>query len=125
MSDGGEVLTGPWKAPEPNDYPNEGGEQAANGAVGAVSLDWELLQDAANLISGQRQEEHGNPERCHDEIAKLWSWWVGIELDRHDVAIMMDLLKTARIKTGGPTLDHYRDKAGYTALAARFRFSPR
>jgi hypothetical protein len=80
-----------------------------------------ILQDAFNLIEGDRHQQHGKAERCHDEIAKLWTWWTGIQIDRHDVAVMMALLKIARTKTGGYVRDTYTDSAAYLSLAGQFR----
>lgn len=82
---------------------------------------WGILQNAANKIEGERHIQHGKAEKCHDAIAQLWTWWTGIEIDRHDVAMMFDLAKTARIKTGAYNPDDYEDKAGYTSLAGQFR----
>tara|TARA_R100001594_G_scaffold73395_2_gene107993 strand:+ start:1025 stop:1192 length:168 start_codon:yes stop_codon:yes gene_type:complete len=42
---------------------------------------------------------------------------LGIELDAHDVAILMLLLKIARTKSGNPTEDTYIDMVGYSAIA--------
>jgi hypothetical protein len=80
-----------------------------------------VLLDAYALTEGDRHQQHGSAEKCHAEIAKLWTWWTGFQIDAHDVAMMMDLLKTARIKTGGANRDCYVDKCGYSALAWRVR----
>lgn len=81
----------------------------------------EALEAAYRLIEGDRHVQHGKAERCHDEIAKLWTWWVGMEIDRHDVAIMLALLKVARVKTGAYNGDCYDDGLGYLSLAKQFR----
>jgi hypothetical protein len=82
---------------------------------------WATLQDAANLIEGTRNDQHGAREKSHAEIAKLWTWWTGFPIDAHDVAIMMTLLKLSRIKTGGYNRDSYVDGEGYLAIAAELR----
>lgn len=82
---------------------------------------WQILQEAANLVEGERNEQHGAREKCHAEIAKLWTWWCGFRVDAHDVAIMMSLLKVARIKTGGYVRDAYLDGCGYLSIAGELR----
>jgi hypothetical protein len=82
---------------------------------------WQILNDAANLIDGDRNTQHGDRKHCHTEIAKLWTWWTGFQIDAHDVAIMMSLLKTARIKTGAYNRDCYTDACGYISIAGELR----
>lgn len=81
----------------------------------------EILRHAAELIDGDRNEQHGPRDICHAEIAKAWTWWLNGKLNApvsaHDVAMMMSLLKTARIKTGSHNLDCYIDGAGYLGIA--------
>ncbi|MCP4327083.1 MAG: hypothetical protein GY791_01415 [Alphaproteobacteria bacterium] len=84
----------------------------------------EVLKMATGLVTGDRHDDYGDATECCDSIAEVWTWWIddrlapGRSLDAHDVAIMMDLLKTSRIKTGAPKIDNYVDKCGYAALAA-------
>jgi hypothetical protein len=106
--------------PRPGDqYPNE--VNPNEGPPAPNSPAWEILQEAANLIEGDRNSQHGAREVCHGEIAKLWTWWVGIQIDPHDVAVMMAMLKIARIKTGGYNKDCYTDATGYMAIAGELR----
>lgn len=115
-----DILGFPY-GPRPGDVcisevnPNEGPPEIKNAEA------WSILQDAANMIEGDRHEQHGKAEKCHDEIAKLWAWWLSIPVDRHDVAILMALLKVARIKTGSYNRDCYSDGDAYLALAGQFR----
>ena len=48
-------------------------------------------------------------------IADLWSVYKGVSFSPVDVAMMMSLLKIARIKSGGGTGDSFVDLAGYAA----------
>jgi len=48
-------------------------------------------------------------------IAAYWSIHLGIEVTAVDVAVMMDLLKTARIRSNPGHPDNWIDKAGYSA----------
>ena len=75
------------------------------------------LKIAAKLLSGKRHHEYGDKKTNHNNIAKLWSAYLGIDLNAHDVAILMLLLKIARTKSGNPTEDTYIDMVGYSAIA--------
>lgn len=80
-----------------------------------------ILEDAYKLIEGDRHQHHGAASKCHGEIAKLWTWWTGIQIDAHDVAIMLALMKISRVKTGGYNRDTYTDLCGYGSLAGQLR----
>jgi hypothetical protein len=110
-----------WKSDYRVDYEANPNEVVAPQVAPPPSEAWATLQDAANLIEGTRNVQHGAREKCHAEIAKLWTWWTGFSLDAHDVAIMMTLLKLSRIKTGGYNRDCYVDGEGYLAIAAELR----
>ena len=77
-----------------------------------------ILRDASTLINGARQDQYGNPENNFEVIARLWEIYTGRHYTPHDVAVMMALLKIARIKSGTGTEDSYTDACGYLALAA-------
>lgn len=78
----------------------------------------EVLDAAHHAICGQREEDYGTPEDNFGLIAKLWNdyiWGGAQKLDAQDVAMMMVLLKVARIRNGGGTSDSFVDIAGYAA----------
>ena len=76
----------------------------------------EILDTAKNCVCGKREEDYGSPEDNFDKIAKLWNAYLGNNiLDSVDVAMMMGLLKIARIKSGNATNDSFVDLAGYAA----------
>lgn len=77
-----------------------------------------ILDKAKETINGARQDAYGNPEDSFAAIAKLWTAYTGIEFTPHGVAMMMTLLKVARIKGGAGSEDSYIDLCGYAALAA-------
>jgi hypothetical protein len=80
----------------------------------------ETLETALELVTGDRAEQYGDMHQCHQLIADLWNTYVrGKEIEAHDVAIMMALLKIARMQTGSRTPDNYTDLAGYAAVAAQ------
>lgn len=83
----------------------------------------EILLKAHEIINGQRQDAHGNPEDSFDVIAKLWNVYIFNKpeissLTGEDVAVMMALMKIGRIITGSAKSDSYIDCCGYIALAA-------
>lgn len=78
----------------------------------------EILDAAKICVSGQRDNDHGTPEDNFQTISKLWNAYLGDNVtDAHDVAMMMALLKIARIRTGKRTEDSYVDLAGYASCA--------
>lgn len=78
----------------------------------------ELLEAAKKCVCGERQDQYGTPENNFAIIANLWSTYIGCDITAGDVAMMMALLKIARIKTGVGTDDSYVDLAGYAACGA-------
>jgi len=77
----------------------------------------DILEKAARCVNGQREQDYGSPEDNFSLIASLWSAYTGRPLTAIDVAMMMSLLKIARIKTGSSNMDSYVDLAGYAACA--------
>ena len=75
------------------------------------------MKEALKILKGPREKEYGNKKENHDNIAKLWSAYLNINLTAHDVALMMLLLKVARTKSPNPTKDTYIDMVGYSAIA--------
>lgn len=83
----------------------------------------EILQEADECVNGQREQDYGSPEDNFTTIADFWNTYLrasydsGFELGPKDVAVMMALLKIARIAAGGGSGDSYVDLAGYAACA--------
>lgn len=78
----------------------------------------EILDSAMRCVCGDREKDHGKPEDSFAKIAALWSAWTGYKFDAVDAAVMLSLLKTARIKTSpGVNDDNFIDLAGYAACA--------
>lgn len=75
----------------------------------------EVLQQADKCVNGEREQDYGTPEQNFQIIADLWSAYKGVSFSPVDVAMMMSLLKIARIKSGGGTGDSFVDLAGYAA----------
>ena len=75
----------------------------------------EILDAAQKCVSGNREQDYGNPEDSFNAIARLWSAYIGYEFEAKDVAAMMALLKIARIASGHAKSDNWIDLAGYAA----------
>lgn len=87
-----------------------------------------LLEEAAKLVSEDRQASYGDPLKNHQGIANLWNAYLANEALKHgrgefmtlhpeDVAILMTLLKISRIQNGNHKDDNYIDGAAYLAIA--------
>lgn len=79
-----------------------------------------VLTKAFQIVSGERDVQYGSPEDNFKIIANLWSIYLSgkdgdIRISPKDVAMMMSLLKIARIRTGVFSEDSYIDLAGYAA----------
>ena len=84
---------------------------------------WTALDEAKKIIYGDREKTYGKPSKNLDCIAKLWTAYLesvgGRELENKDVAIMMVLLKAARLANDPYHLDSVVDICGYAALVER------
>ena len=78
----------------------------------------ELLKKAAETVCGSREQAHGNPHGTFERIAKAWSAYLNVELTAADVAVMMILFKTARLRGNPKHEDSWVDIAGYAACGA-------
>lgn len=83
----------------------------------------EVLDAAKEIVTGSRQQEYGKPENNFEIIAQLWSVYKGVIFSAHEVAMMMALLKVARIRNGGGSGDSYVDLCGYASIAAEIHNS--
>lgn len=87
----------------------------------------DILHAAEKCVCGQRETDYGTPEDNFKTIAELWKTYLrracvdeagGVYIDANDVAMMMTLLKIARIAAGGGKADSWIDLAGYAACGA-------
>ena len=76
----------------------------------------EILNTAAELISGDRAATYGDATVSHQRIADLWSTYLGTPVSAVDVAACLILMKVSRSK-GAAHRDNWIDMAGYAALA--------
>ena len=78
----------------------------------------QLIQEADELINGDRHQNYGDASDNFTRIATLWSSYLGHEIKMHDVGIMMALLKVSRISFDHEKArDSFIDAIGYMALA--------
>lgn len=90
----------------------------------------DCLNQALTQVTGKRTQDYGTPENNFQTIADFWTVYLshrsqqfGYDLDKYevtptDVALMMDLLKTARLINSPNHGDSWIDKAGYSACGA-------
>lgn len=77
----------------------------------------EILKKANECVCGDREQDYGSPESNFQLIADLWSTYIGTDISAVDVAMMMAMLKIARVKSGRYHEDNFIDLAGYAACA--------
>ena len=75
----------------------------------------EILDEAARIVTGERQNQYGKAEDSFALIGGLWSDYLGVRISPIDVALMMILLKVARERGGKGKADNWVDIAGYAA----------
>lgn len=75
----------------------------------------ELLNKALEIVNGARQENYGSPEQNFARIAAFWTLYLQRHITPADVAIMMILMKTARLQNNIEHEDSWIDIAGYAA----------
>jgi hypothetical protein len=84
----------------------------------------EILKKAQELITGDRNDTHGDAFQNHAEIAEFWNIFLDQKLQpmasitAEDVALMMVLMKISRNNQGNKNnLDNFIDMCGYAAIA--------
>jgi len=84
----------------------------------------DILQESITLINGDRNDSYGDPIHDFQTTATFWQTYLertiearGVfDIKPHDIAVMMDLLKIARISWSPEKRDHWADLGGYTGL---------
>ena len=74
-----------------------------------------VLREAEKCVCGHREQDYGTPEDNFGRIAEFWTTYMGVEFGTVDVAIMMALLKIARISENLQHMDSWVDGCGYLA----------
>lgn len=95
----------------------------------------DILHEAERCVCGQREQDYGKPENNFETIGLLWGVYLraahpelakvmGINhINEKDVAVMMALLKVARIAKGNGTVDSFVDCCGYIACGGEIAWS--
>jgi len=90
----------------------------------------DILKKAKDLISGDRNDTHGDAFQNHAEIAEFWNIFLDKKLQpmasitAEDVALMMVLMKISRNNQGKKNnLDNFIDMCGYAAIAGEINDS--
>lgn len=92
----------------------------------------EMLKVTAELVGGQRAIDYGDKTINHQRIATLWNMWLAesqknvgkddsdvrmlSQLSAYDVAMMMLMLKIARLMHSPGHQDSHIDIAGYASI---------
>ena len=74
-----------------------------------------VLRTAEKYVCKDRAAQHGDMEDNFQTIAKYWGVHLGTQVTATDVAVMMTLLKVARIKGNEAHADNWVDGCGYLA----------
>lgn len=78
----------------------------------------EILEEAKNIVCGEREKEYGETIRNFTHISNMWTAYLRHPITAIDVANMMILLKVARLKSSPSHKDSWVDVAGYAACGA-------
>lgn len=92
-----------------------------------------ILDQAKKCVCGQREQDYGTPESNFQLISDLWNQYLFKEpgakeifgIGPMDVAMMMALMKIARIRNGGGSGDSFVDLAGYAACGGEIYYGER
>jgi hypothetical protein len=75
-----------------------------------------VLDTAKDYVTKDRAADHGDMEDNFRTIASYWNTHLGIDfIEPQDVAVMMTMLKLARIRQNENHLDNWVDACGYMA----------
>jgi hypothetical protein len=82
-----------------------------------------VLEEAQKIIYGDREKTYGKPSKNLETIAQMWNAYITARgekvLNAKDVAVMMVLLKAARLANDQSHRDSVVDICGYAALIER------
>lgn len=72
----------------------------------------------AKAIIGDRQADYGHPTDTMQRAARLWSAYLEIPIEAHQVAVCMAMMKIAR-SMDSQKVDNWIDALGYIAIGAQ------
>lgn len=90
----------------------------------------EMLEHTISLVGGQRAKDYGDKTLNHERIARLWDMWLEEtrasngspelvpdgKISAYDVAMMMLMVKIARLMHSPGHADSHVDIAGYASI---------
>jgi len=76
----------------------------------------DILDEAKDLIA-DRGKDYGLAAINHLRISKYWSTYLERNIEPHEVAVCMALVKIARLQESNLHADSYKDGCAYLALA--------
>ena len=75
-----------------------------------------ILEEAPEIVHGDRNRDYGHPLDNHGLTAQLWSAYTGSDITAEDVCFINIQQKISRMRTSGTiTRDGLVDIAGYAA----------
>tara|TARA_R110001606_G_scaffold220818_1_gene368637 strand:- start:126 stop:677 length:552 start_codon:yes stop_codon:yes gene_type:complete len=93
-------------------------EEIFEAAASPTTTRGDILDTAKQYITKDRAEEHGDLDSNFTTIAAYWSTHLNTAVSATDVAVMMNLVKIARIKSNPTNMDNWIDGCGYLACGA-------
>ena len=90
-------------------------EEIFKAAASPTTTRGDILDTAKQYITKDRAEEHGDLASNFSTIAAYWSTHLNTAVSATDVAVMMNLVKIARIKSNPANMDNWIDGCGYLA----------
>jgi hypothetical protein len=81
----------------------------------------EILDTAKKYVTKDRNKTHGDMEDNFTLIAEYWSLHLDMNIEAHDVAAMMTLLKLARLKSNPNAKDNWIDGCGYLSCGGELK----
>lgn len=67
-------------------------------------------------VIDRRVQVYGDPVAGFAEIAEMWTTYLGVQINAHQVPMMMILMKAVRSKTSPDYSDHIDDIKGYADI---------
>ncbi len=112
-------LTKSGKPPKEGTYTRSSVLDTAKQVMGNVYTRSSVLDTAKQYVTKDREATHGDMENNFEAVAMLWEQYFNCEwsFSPVDVAVMMALLKIARLKSNKDNPDNYIDTCGYMACA--------
>ena len=83
----------------------------------AAHIRTQILDEACDLINGDRQEQYGPPSENFKCIADIWNAGEDQNVEPWQAALKLAEMKIARLKGPKQSWDSFRDAIGYLALS--------